>query len=115
MATIAGNEHYDSTSDARSDYVAPCGDASMEPRIRCGELVLVEPARGVVPGDEVLVELVDGKTIVRELLCREDGRVRLGSVNRIFPILTLDEQEIHAMHYISGIFVRRRDRAAGGC
>lgn len=77
---------------------------SMEPRIRRGEYVIVEPGRPTEPGDEVLVVTKDGRCMVKVLLYRRQGRIHLESVNKAHPSISLDEAtEVAKIHYVAGI------------
>jgi len=51
--------------EAFAVYVA--GD-SMSPRFKAGEMVYINPVRPPVPGDDVLVEFLDGTGIIKELV-----------------------------------------------
>ena len=76
---------------------------SMQPRIRSGEFVLIEPNRGFVSGDEVLVKTVDGRSMIKVFMYRRDGEYRLLSVNDAHPPTTLREAEIEIIHPVGAI------------
>jgi len=76
---------------------------SMQPRIRSGEFVLIEPNRGFVSGDEVLVKTVDGRSMIKVFMYRRDGEYRLLSVNDAHPPTTLQEAEIEIIHPVGAI------------
>lgn len=64
----------------RERYLAfpmPTGD--MRPRIKAGEAVIYDMQGEAEPGDDVVIELVDGGFIVRELIARTEDGLRLKS------------------------------------
>ncbi|NPT36225.1 S24 family peptidase [Paraburkholderia xenovorans] len=79
-------------------FAMPTGD--MRPRIKAGEAVIYDTHTEAEPGDDVVIELVDGGCIVRELIARTDDGLRLKSysppavgalpaarVSAIYPII----------------------------
>jgi phage repressor protein C with HTH and peptisase S24 domain len=58
-------------------FAMPTGD--MRPRIKAGEAVIYDTQSAAEPGDDVVIELVDGACIVRELIARTDDGLRLKS------------------------------------
>lgn len=79
---------------------------SMRPRIRHGEFIVCEPNKEVNPGDDVMVALLDGRKMVKELLWRRDGEVSFGSVNEAHHPITVAESLIEKMHYVAAIMPR---------
>ncbi|MFL9918819.1 S24 family peptidase [Paraburkholderia fungorum] len=57
----------------------PMPNNDMRPRIKAGEAVIYDTQGGAEPGDDVVIELVDGGFIVRELIARTDDGFRLKS------------------------------------
>lgn len=90
------------TKDSDAYGIQVRGD-SMRPRIRPGEIIVLEPRRQCHPGDDVVVATKDGRKMVKQFLYRRSGAVALGSINEAHPTLTLAEAEIHTMHYVAGI------------
>ena len=90
------------TLDANAYALRVKGD-SMRPRIKPGEFVLIEPNASVSPGDEVLVQTKDGRSMVKVLDFRRGGMVQLSSVNEDHKPITFDESEIEKIHRCSGI------------
>lgn len=84
-------------------YALRCTGDSMEPRIRHGEFVMVEPSFQAQPGDEVLVVTRDGRVMVKIYLYRRDGRIHLASVNQKHGIIAIDEAEALRLHPIGAI------------
>lgn len=79
---------------------------SMRPRIKPGEFIVCEPNKAVNPGDDVMVALIDGRRMVKELLWRRDGEISFGSVNDAHHAITVQEAEIEKMHYVAAIMPR---------
>lgn len=73
-------------------FAVRCRGTSMMPRIQPGEYVVVEPSIEASPGDEVLVEAMDGRVMVKRYLYKKAGNVYLGSVNEAHPniVISLD-------------------------
>jgi phage repressor protein C with HTH and peptisase S24 domain len=90
-------------SNDRNAYALRVTGSSMEPRIRNGEFVVIEPNHACSPGDEVLVVTSDGRSMVKELLYIRDGVVTLSSVNASHGRVTLRAEEIEKMHYVVAI------------
>lgn len=76
---------------------------SMQPRIRSGEYVLIEPNKPFISGDEVLVKTHCGRVMIKQLMYRRDGEVRLISVNDAHPPITLLETDIEKIHFMGAI------------
>ncbi len=90
------------SKDAQA-YALRCTGDSMNPRIRNGEFVIVEPNMEPIPGDEVMVRSTDGRVMVKILLYKRNGRVFLQSINDAHPSLSLAIDEIDSIHPIAGI------------
>lgn len=90
-------------SDDPDAYALRVVGSSMEPRIRSGEFVLVEPGNGYVAGDEVLVKTTDGQSMIKVFMYHRDGEVRLLSVNDAHPPLTVPEASITKIHPVGAI------------
>jgi phage repressor protein C with HTH and peptisase S24 domain len=58
-------------------FPMPTGD--MRPRFKLGEAVIYDTHTSAVPGDDVVIELVDGACIVRELIALTGDGLRLKS------------------------------------
>lgn len=99
----AGDGYLDVPSADQNAYAVKVTGDSMFPRIRSGEYVLCEPNHPYGPGDEVLVETADGRTMVREFLYARDGIVTLHSVNDGQGRLTLRTDEITKIHFVAAI------------
>ena len=75
---------------------------SMSPRYLPGEFVGVDPCAEVLPSDEVIVQLSDGRRMMKRLLWMRDSQVCLESVNKDHPNIVIDCEEIQAMHLVLG-------------
>lgn len=93
-------------SDDENAYAVRCRGASMMPRIRDGEFVVLEPSRTPIPGDDVLVKHVDGRVMVKRYLYERDGMIHLLSINEAFPPHAFPRQEIELFHAVAGISMR---------
>ena len=90
------------TADHSAYALRVRGD-SMQPRIRPGEIIIIEPSHAIAAGDDVLVKCADGRKMVKQLLFRRRGEVTLGSINAAHQQVTLLDSEVEAMHYIAAI------------
>lgn len=76
---------------------------SMFPRINSGEFVVIEP--NIVPcsGDEVLVRTKDGRNMIKKLEFHRDCVYRFTSINQDHPPITLDENQVDKVMFVSAI------------
>jgi len=91
------------TSRDPNAYAVRCRGDSMKPRIKPGELVIIEPNRVPQPGDEVLVKAKNGRVMVKEWLYTRDNLVHLLSANEAHNKITIPISEIEVIHYVAGI------------
>jgi phage repressor protein C with HTH and peptisase S24 domain len=98
-----GDGYVKFTSSDENAYALRCRGESMRPRIKDGEFVIVEPSHPCHNGDEVLIQSKDGRVMVKELLYIRDGTVYLGSVNESHGKISLKQEEIVTMHFVSCI------------
>lgn len=75
---------------------------SMSPRYLPGEFVGVDPCADVFPSDEVIVLLEDGRRMIKRLLWKRDDQACFESVNKDFPNIIVDLEEITALHLVIG-------------
>lgn len=104
-----------SSSDPNAYALRVVGD-SMEPRIRNGEYVLIEPNKSYCAGDEVLVQVVDGvltQSMIKVFMFERDGFVRLLSVNDQHPPMSIDRLSILKIHPVGAILRPSRYIAEG--
>ncbi|TFY92781.1 XRE family transcriptional regulator [Pseudomonas kairouanensis] len=81
---------------------------SMHPRIKNGEYVLIEPNKNYVTGDEVMVQTLDGRSMIKEFIYLRDGIFRFDSVNRDHSPLHLDQNDVSKVHLVGGILKSSR-------
>ena len=91
-----------STRDSEA-YALRCRGDSMEPRIKDGEFVVVEPNYSPSPGDEVLVKTVDGRVMVKVFLYTRDDVVYLESTNKAHPNIKIPVSQLDKMQYVAAI------------
>lgn len=77
---------------------------SMRPRIKPGEFVVIEPARAYNPGDEVMVQTVDGRSMIKTYASQRNGLIELTSVNEDQKPITFTVEQVAKVHYVGGIF-----------
>lgn len=91
------------TRDKNAYALRVKGD-SMRPRIKPGEYIVVLPNHQLIPGEEVIVRLKDGRSMVKVLGVRRGGTVELISINETdYRPITVDETEIEKIHYVAAI------------
>ncbi len=78
------------------------GDA-LAPAIRNGWIIWCEPRHELVPGEYVVVKLVSGESLIKELLYSNAEEVSLMSINDTYGRMTVQRAEIEFIHYIGGI------------
>lgn len=93
-------------SDDPSAYGLRVKKDSMSPRIRSGEIIVIEPSAQVSSGDDVLVKLRNGRKMVKRLLYQRGGEVGLHSVNVAHQELTISLEEVEAIQLVAAILPR---------
>lgn len=96
---------YTYSSDPNAYGIRVRGD-SMRPRIKSGEYIVAEPNVEAQPGDDVVVRLHDGRSMVKEFLWQRDDELSFGSVNNGYPPITLQRSEIESIHRVAAIIPR---------
>ncbi|WP_186155027.1 XRE family transcriptional regulator [Burkholderia gladioli] len=81
-------------------FLVPVVGGSMAPRFNPGEFALIEPATEPDIEDDVLVRLASGVTILKRLLSRRGGMIRLGSYAEA-ETHTFAPEEISWMYYVA--------------
>lgn len=76
---------------------------SMAPAIRSGWIAVCEPNHSWVPGEYVMIRLIDGESMVKELLYANDSEVSVMSVNDAFGRRTIPVEQIETIHYVGAI------------
>jgi len=75
---------------------------SMSPRYLPGEFVGVDPCAEVLPSDEVIVLMHDGRRMIKRLLWVRDKQACFESVNKDYPNIVIDCEDIMKMHLVLG-------------
>jgi phage repressor protein C with HTH and peptisase S24 domain len=75
---------------------------SMSPRYLPGEFAGVDPCADVLPSDEVIVWLKDGRLMIKRLLWIRDDQACFESVNKDHPNIVIDCDDIDKMHLVTG-------------
>lgn len=89
------------TGDPRAYALRVRGD-SMHPRYRSGEFVVVTPSIEAQPGRDVVVQLKNGKCLLKELGWRRDDEVQLRSINNGYTPMTVMVDEIESICRVAG-------------
>lgn len=103
-----GDGYLNIHSDDPDAYGLRVTGDSMIPRIKNGEFVLIEPNKGYVSGDEVMVRTVAGRTMIKEFIYLRDGMYRLDSVNAEHPPIHIAESDVLEIHLVGGILKSSR-------
>ncbi len=74
---------------------------SMYPRIKHGEIIVIDQDHAPEPGDDVVVNLRDGKQMVKVYLYQRHEEITLGSINNNHGNITVSLDQIQNMHYIT--------------
>lgn len=93
------------TKDPNAYALRVKGD-SMQPRIRPGELIIIEPNIKAELMDDVLVRTRDGRKMVKQLLSRRAGEVTFGSINQAHQQQTISVEQIESIHFVTAIVPR---------
>ena len=88
-------------------YALRCVGDSMSPRIQDGEYVIAEPNVEPRPGDEVVVQDLDNRVMVKRYLYKRDGYLHLGSINQEFSGVVVPLSKIRAVHPVLAIIPRK--------
>lgn len=95
----ASDEYAEVATDDRHAFVVRVHGDSMYPKYAAGDYALVEPSEPSELGDDVLVRLASGETLLKRLLSTRGG-VRLGSYNTQ-EVMTFRPEEITWMYYVA--------------
>jgi len=83
---------------------------SMAPAIRSGWIAVCEPNGRLVPGEYVMIRLVDGECMLKELLYSNDVEVSVMSLNAAYGRRTIPMEQIEQMHYVGHILAPSKVR-----
>lgn len=98
----AGDGFIDAPSRDPDVYALRVKGDSMNPAIRDGWYVVIEPNSRCVVGEYVVAALKDGRKMVKELLWEREDSVALNSVNDGRRI-TLERSEIESLRHVAFI------------
>lgn len=93
-------------------YAIRCEGHSMAPRIQPGEFVIAEPSVEATPGDEVVVEDLEGRRMVKRFLYHRDDCYHFASINQDFNPIVIDDKEIKSIHPVLAIVPKKFWRPA---
>lgn len=106
-----GDEYLDVPSKDPRAYALRVRGASMAPRMREGEAILVEPSGEAQPGDEVVVKIISsGAVMVKVLVSLRDDQVTLDSIASDFDRMVIPMKDVEYMHVVAGVFRAGRVR-----
>lgn len=102
-----GDEYITMTSRDPHAYALRVRGNSMSPRIREGEVILVEPTTTAEAGDDVVVRTVDGQVMVKTLVSTRNGETILDSIAKDYDRIVLRQEKIEWMHPVMGVIPAR--------
>ncbi|MFC0709231.1 XRE family transcriptional regulator [Azorhizophilus paspali] len=76
---------------------------SMAPAIKSGWVAVIEPNGLLIPGEYVMVRLVDEECMLKELLYANDVEVSLASVNDAYERRTIPVEQIELIHAVGAV------------
>jgi phage repressor protein C with HTH and peptisase S24 domain len=98
----ATDEYAELASSDPHAFLVPVVGTSMVPRFNPGEFAFVEPGTEPEPGDDVLVRLVTGETLIKKLASKRGGVFELESYNHQEQApLFYKPEEISWMYYVA--------------
>lgn len=98
-----GEGYVDIPSRDPGAYALRLKGDSMAPAIRSGWIAVCEPNSRLIPGEYVMIRLVDGESMLKELLFANDVEVSVMSINDAYGRRTIPFEQIEAMHYVGAI------------
>lgn len=98
-----GDGYVDIPSSDPDAYALRLRGDSMAPAIRSGWIAVCEPNSRLVPGEYVMIRLVDGESMLKELLFANDVEVSVMSINDAYGRRTIPFEQIEHMHYVGAI------------
>lgn len=76
---------------------------SMAPAIKSGWVAVIEPNGQLIPGEYVMVRLVDEECMLKELLYVNDEEVSLASVNDAYDRRTIPIEQVAQIHHVGAV------------
>lgn len=96
-------------TDDPGAFLIPVTDATMSPRYRPGEHVLVEPGEKYEAGDDVYVQLRRGERMIRELMSLDGLAIELAAHNCPGePRVRIPVSDVQFIYYVSHAVPPRR-------
>jgi len=93
------NEYAEVISTDPHAFIVRVVGPSMIPKFNPGDYALVEPGTDADIEDDVLVRLANGQTMLKRLLSRRGGLIRLGSYNNA-ETLVYEKGEVTWLYYV---------------
>lgn len=75
---------------------------SMSPRYRAREFIVVTPSIEALPGNDVMVKLLDGRKMLKHLNWVRDNEIQLVSVNDGYAPMTVSMDEVESIQRVAG-------------
>lgn len=75
---------------------------SMHPRYRAGEFIVVTPGIEAQPGRDVVVKLLDGRKLLKQLNWVRGDEIQLLSINNGYAPMTISKDEIEGIQRVAG-------------
>jgi transcriptional regulator with XRE-family HTH domain len=88
------------TRDTNAYALRVKGDG-LRPRIKPREFVIIEPSAQISTGDEVLIKMKDGSSMLKVLHSRRSGSMELLSINEDRKPMTVDEEKLEFIYRVS--------------
>lgn len=76
---------------------------SMSPRVLEGEVVIVDPISVPQTGEDVVVKMLDGETMIKTLASIRDNQVFLDSTNSSYKRIIKDKKDLLYMHAVVAV------------
>ena len=89
------------TGDPRAYALRIKGD-SMHPRYRAGEYVVVTPSIEAQSGRDVVVKLIDGKCLLKQLNWTRGDEMQFVSINNGYEPMTISKEDIECVDRVAG-------------
>lgn len=99
-----GDEYLNVTSRDHHAYALRVRGNSMAPRIREGDVILVEPTTTPDPGDDVVVKTRDGQVMVKTLVSSRNDEIILDSIAKDYDRIVLPSSKVEFIHAVMGVF-----------
>lgn len=103
QALDAADGEVDVPSSDPNAYALRLKGDSMAPAIKSGWIAVIEPGHRLVPLEYVMIRLVDGESMLKELLQATDEEVVVQSVNEGYGRRTIPTDQIEQIHYVGAI------------